>query len=174
MRGGAGVKGCYLYGGGIHGVRARGTNHGEIPGGFLLRDRRMQGGKRVMLTAGPGLPARGGARERLSCGAGHWRAGWARGERCAGEAGEAGGLRGRATRAGVRESACWAWRGKRRERAGPKRELLGRRVGEREGRGPPRRGFGLGLGLLFWVWLGLFSITSSISFRIQTNSTKSI
>ena len=130
-------------------------------------------GKRKELTAGPGLSARGGARERLSCGAWHWRAGWARGERCAGEAGEAGGLRGRATRAGVRESACWAWRGKRRERAGPKRELLGRRVGEREGRGPPGRGFGLGLGLLFWVWLGLFSITSSISFPIQTNSTKS-
>ena len=37
------------------------------------------------MTAGPWLSARGGARERLSCGAGHWRASWARGERCAGE-----------------------------------------------------------------------------------------
>ena len=49
-------------------------------------------GKRKELTAGPGLSARGGARERLSCGAWHWRAGWARGERCTGEAGASGRL----------------------------------------------------------------------------------
>ena len=59
---------------------------------------------------------------------------------------------------------AWAERG---------RERVGR--GERERAGLPEVGPGRGFGFsCFGFGLGFFSITSSISFPIQTNSTKSI
>ena len=99
------------------------------------------------MTAGPWLSARGGARERLSCGAGHWRAGWARGERRAGEAGRA-----RRERAGRRVELLVRGSGP----SGRKRawEHLGRchavwaAAGAREEKG---RGVGLGFSFSFLI-----------------------